>query len=89
MIQFETLDNGKTEIIITKDLSEVLKNYHQMAISYNAIFDALQFDSNELAPNADKEKLKDMHHIFLKMDAIMCNILGEVICSELINIEEV
>nr|CDL65833.1 unnamed protein product [uncultured bacterium] len=64
MIQFETLENGKAKVIITEDLSKVLKNYRQMTISYNAIFDALQFDSNELAPNADKEKLKDMHHIF-------------------------
>lgn len=88
MIKFETLENGKTKCIITGDLSEVLKNYHQMAVNYDAMFDALEFDSEELKPNADKEKLSEMHHIFFKMDAIICNILGEVICSQLINIED-
>ena len=89
MIQFETLDNGKAKVIITEDLASVLKSYAAMIKNYGTMYDALRYDSEELRPHVGDEEMDNIHQNFWSMDGAICAVLGNIVCAELVEVEEV
>lgn len=89
MIQFETTDNNTTKAKASGDIAIILKYYALMVRSFSKIYDLLLFDSEKLKNVAGQDELKRFHKAFFETDDIISAIIGECVCSELLNIEEI